>query len=105
MGLMSSCHSTHRSPIRTLEVTPSTYGVRASGVLVMDIMELDPTIRPSRWQQLATWAWPGHPTRWRDLPGRLRPTLSSVFRLTAAAVVSYLITLVLTEGAIDLTGA
>ena len=33
------------------------------------------------------------------------PTLATVFRLTAAAVVSYLLTLLLTDGAIDLTGA
>ena len=65
-------------------------------------MDLAPS--RSRWLRLLTWAWPGHPTRWRDVPGRLRPTLSSVLRLTAAAVVSYLITLVLTQGAIDLTG-
>jgi hypothetical protein len=59
---------------------------------------------PSLWQRLATWAWPGHPERWRDIPARLQPTLVTVGRLTAAAVVSYLISLELTEGAIDLTG-
>ncbi len=58
-----------------------------------------------RWQRAASWAWPGRPDRWRDVPRRLAPTLVSVTRLTAAAVVSYLLTLVLTEGAIDLTGA
>jgi hypothetical protein len=58
----------------------------------------------SPWSRLATWAWPGRPARWRDVPGRLRPTLSGVFRLTAAAVISYLITLLVTDGAIDLTG-
>jgi hypothetical protein len=50
-------------------------------------------------------AWPGHPTRWRDVPGRLEPTLVTTFRLTAAAVVSYLLTLGLTDGAVDLTSA
>jgi hypothetical protein len=50
-------------------------------------------------------AWPGHPTRWRDVPGRLEPTLVTTFRLTAAAVVAYLLTLALTDGAVDLTGA
>ena len=30
--------------------------------------------------------------------------MSTVFRLTAAAVVAYLVTLVLTDGAVDLTG-
>ena len=66
--------------------------------------ESDSTTLRSLWRRLATWAWPGRPSRWRDVPGRLRPTLSNIFRLTAAAVVSYLITLVLTDGAIDLTG-
>lgn len=59
----------------------------------------------STWPRVAGWAWPGHPKRWRDVPSRLRPTLTTVLRLTAAAVVAYLITSVLTEGAVDLTGA
>jgi hypothetical protein len=67
--------------------------------------EREPDDRPSRWQRWATVAWPGRPDRWRDLPDRLRPTLVTVTRLTVAAVVSYLITLRVTEGAIDLTGA
>src|SRR3954452_23862937 len=58
----------------------------------------------SRWRRLTGLAWPRHPARWRDVPTRLRPTLVTVGRLTAAAVVSYLISLVLTEGAIDLSG-
>ena len=57
-----------------------------------------------RWQRLASLAWPGRPTRWRDVPRRLRPTLVNVIRLTTAAVLSYLLTLVVTSGAIDLTG-
>lgn len=61
-------------------------------------------LRYVRWQRLASLAWPGRPTRWRDVPRRLRPTVVNVVRLTAAAVVSYLITLALTSGAIDLTG-
>ena len=61
-------------------------------------------LRYIRWQRLANLAWPGRPTRWRDVPGRLRPTAVNVFRLTTAAVLSYLITLALTSGAIDLTG-
>jgi hypothetical protein len=60
--------------------------------------------RRSRWEQLSRLAWPGHPTTWREVPGRIQPTLVSIFRLTAAGVVSYLFTLILTEGAIDLTG-
>ena len=58
----------------------------------------------SRLQRLADLAWPGHPTAWRDVPRRLRPTLAIVARLTLAAVVSYLITLATTNGAVDLTG-
>ena len=53
----------------------------------------------------ATLAWPGRPARWRDVPRRLLPTIVDITRLTSAAVVSYLITLVVTDGAIDLTGA
>nr|WP_239579194.1 FUSC family protein [Microlunatus panaciterrae] len=60
--------------------------------------------RPSRWQRVLNLAWPGRPTRWRDLPGRLQPTMMTVLRLTAAAVVSYLLTLALTDGVVDLTG-
>ena len=66
--------------------------------------ERDRATRESSWQRLATLAWPGRPDHWRDVPGRLRPTLVTVTRLTSAAVVSYLITLVVTQGAIDLTG-
>jgi hypothetical protein len=67
-------------------------------------MALSSPTGPSRRRRLAAWAWPGHPTRWRDVPGRLTPTLVTVGRLTSAAVVSYLISLPLTRGAIDLTG-
>jgi len=61
-------------------------------------------LRYVRWQRLASLAWPGRPMRWRDVPRRLRPTVVNVLRLTTAAVVSYLLTLALTSGAIDLTG-
>ena len=61
-------------------------------------------LRYIRWQRLASFAWPGRPTRWRDVPGRLRPTVVNVIRLTTAAVISYLLTLATTSGAIDLTG-
>jgi hypothetical protein len=57
-----------------------------------------------RWQYLAGVVWPGHPAHWRDVPSRLRPTAVSTLRLTAAAVVSYLLTLAITGDAIDLTG-
>ena len=65
--------------------------------------ERDPA--PSWWQRAATQAWPGRPDRWRDVPRRLLPTLGTITRLTSAAVISYLITLVVTDGAVDLTGA
>jgi hypothetical protein len=55
-------------------------------------------------RRLANLAWPGHPARWRDVPRRLRPSAVSILRLTAAAVVSYIFTLAITHGAIDLTG-
>ncbi len=61
-------------------------------------------LRYVRWQRLASLAWPGRPTRWRDVPRRLHPTIINVVRLTTAAVVSYLLTLAVTSGAIDLTG-
>jgi hypothetical protein len=61
--------------------------------------------RRSVWRRLTVWAWPDHPPRWRDLPGRLRPTLSNITRLTTAAVVAYLFTLLTTHGSLDLTGA
>ncbi|WP_156609408.1 FUSC family protein [Auraticoccus cholistanensis] len=41
----------------------------------------------------------------REVPVRAWPTFAGVLRLTSAAVVAYLLTLVLTNGAIDLTGA
>ncbi|HET9872679.1 MAG TPA: aromatic acid exporter family protein [Propionibacteriaceae bacterium] len=66
--------------------------------------EPEGTARVSLWDRLATLIWPHRPPRWREVPSRLQPTLMSVLRLTAAAVVSYLLTLVLTEGALDLTG-
>ena len=52
-----------------------------------------------------TWLWPDRPDRWRDVPAYWRPGLIGIARLTAAAVLAYLFTLALTDGAIDLTGA
>ncbi len=48
-------------------------------------------------------AWPGRPRRWRDLPGRLRPTLAWVLRLTSAAVIAWLIARQVTGISTDLT--
>lgn len=53
---------------------------------------------------MAKLAWRRPVVRWRDAPARLRPTLTTVVRLTAAAVAAYLISLVVTHGAADLTG-
>ncbi|GAB47268.1 FUSC family protein [Mobilicoccus pelagius] len=51
------------------------------------------------------WAWPGHPTRWRDLPRRLRPRLVEIARLTSASVVAFVLVYGLTGQRQDLTGA
>lgn len=56
------------------------------------------------WGRLIAWAWPSHPARWRDVPRRVRPTLVTVFRLTAAAVAAYVLSQVVTPGTPDLTG-
>lgn len=49
--------------------------------------------------------WPGHPTHWLDVPGRLLPFAVSVVRLSTAAVIAYLLTLLADDsGPIDLTG-
>lgn len=57
-----------------------------------------------RRERLATLVWPEHPSTWREVPGRLAPTLVTIARLTAGAIIAYLITLLLTNGAVDLTG-
>ena len=58
------------------------------------------------WRRRALrFVWPERPARWRDVPGAVQPALLLVARLTVAAVVAYLFTLVLTDGAVDLTGA
>ncbi|OYN99306.1 hypothetical protein B0O41_1936 [Propionibacteriaceae bacterium ES.041] len=51
------------------------------------------------------WAWPGHPKTLREAPLRIYPTAVHLLRLTTGAVLSYLITLVVTTGPIDLTGS
>ncbi|GAB3877448.1 aromatic acid exporter family protein [Terrabacter terrigena] len=58
----------------------------------------------SRRRRLSGWAWPGHPETWQEVPARLRPTLGTVFRLTAAAVAAYVLSQVITPGTPDLTG-
>ncbi|MGO4598294.1 FUSC family protein [Terrabacter sp. 2RAF25] len=61
-------------------------------------------VRESPPRRLVAWAWPSHPATWRELPARLRPTLGTVFRLTAAAVAAYVLSQVITPGTPDLTG-
>ena len=58
-----------------------------------------------RGRRALNWLWPERPTRWQDVPDRLRPGLVVIARLTTAAVLAYLFTLALTAGAVDLTGA
>ncbi len=59
-------------------------------------------LRPG--SHLAESAWPERPPPWRALAVRVAPTLVTVTRLTTAAVISYLITAALSNGAEDLTG-
>lgn len=66
--------------------------------------KIESAARYVRPQNLATLIWPRRPTRWRDVPRRILPPAVNILRLTAAAVISYLLTLAVTSGAIDLTG-
>lgn len=50
------------------------------------------------------WAWPGRPRRWADIPRRLRATLVDIGRLTAAAVLAFLLVYGVTGQSNDLTG-
>ena len=49
-------------------------------------------------------SWPGHPAHWADVPEALRPTLITTARLTVAAVIAFGLTVLLSNGAVDLTG-
>ena len=55
--------------------------------------------------RLVNLAWPGHPTQWRDVPARLQPTMLTTLRLTTGSVLAYLLTLLISGGKIDITGA
>jgi aromatic acid exporter family member 1 len=68
------------------------------------VSKIESAARYVRPQNLATLIWPRRPTRWRDVPRRILPPAVNILRLTAAAVISYLLTLAVTSGAIDLTG-
>lgn len=49
--------------------------------------------------------WPGHPTTWPDARERVLPVLLNIVRMTTVGVLSYLLTLLFTDGPVDLTGA
>jgi hypothetical protein len=65
--------------------------------------------RRQRWhsaaERAADLAWPTRPRTWRDLPTRLRGTLSEVLRLTTAAVLSWLLAWQVTGTKYDLTSS
>ena len=65
--------------------------------------------RRRQWQsaaeRAADLAWPTRPRTWRDLPPRLRGTLTEVLRLTTAAVLAWLLAWQVTGQKYDLTGA
>lgn len=70
---------------------------------------LVPVADRRRWQatagRAADLAWPTRPHAWRDLPGRLRGTLSEVLRLTTAAVIAWWLAWQVTGAKYDLTSA
>lgn len=49
------------------------------------------------------WVWPSYPTSWSAVPARLRPAVAQIGRLTAAAVMAYLVANAVTPGILDLT--
>lgn len=49
--------------------------------------------------------WPDHPTTWSGLRERALPAAENLVRMTVGGVVAYLLTLVVTDGPVDLTGA
>src|SRR6478735_95861 len=52
----------------------------------------------------ALWrVWPSSPSSWSEVPTRLRPAAVEIGRLTAAAVISYLLTLLVSPDSADLT--
>ncbi len=54
-------------------------------------------------RQALWWVWPSYPTSWAAVPARLRPATAQIGRLTAAAVVAYLVADRVTPGILDLT--
>lgn len=49
--------------------------------------------------------WPGHPSKWSDVPRRLRTPTIEIVRLTVATVTAFLLVYALTGEKKDLTGA
>ena len=70
-------------------------------------MRLDLGRLRTRWRSqlrhLLWWVWPSLPTSWSQVPARLRPASAQIARLTAAAVVAYLVAEALSAGVVDLT--
>ena len=56
-------------------------------------------------RQILWRVWPSSPSSWTEVPPRLRPAAVEIGRLTAAAVISYLITVLITPGSTDLTAS
>ncbi|WP_375425760.1 aromatic acid exporter family protein [uncultured Friedmanniella sp.] len=54
-------------------------------------------------RQALWWVWPAYPQSWSAVPARLRPATAQIGRLTAAAVVAYLVADAVTPGILDLT--
>jgi len=57
----------------------------------------------SRVRRTVWWAWPSFPSSWSQVPARLRPAAAQIGRLTAAAVISYLVANAVSPGIVDLT--
>jgi hypothetical protein len=68
-------------------------------------MAREPTPLRERVSRLADRTWPARPRTWRAVPSRLRTPVTEVLRLTAAAVLAWVIAQLITGQRYDLTGA
>src|SRR3954466_12486065 len=94
-------------PCELLSIRPSTWALRFFGT--------KPTIREtglmnwrrgrsrSRTGELIWSIWPSFPVSWSEVPARIRPAVSQITRLTAAAVIAYLVANSVSPGILDLT--
>ena len=57
----------------------------------------------SRRRELIWSIWPSFPISWSEVPARIRPAVSQITRLTAAAVIAYLVANAVSPGILDLT--